>query len=195
MASEKGDIAAEGSPFKKQKGLEEGLEVGGDAAGAAAAVDDDSDDGSWDEFEYKKDSDEGSSDGYEFKDDEDRKNYKAYTRQFDESDGFDVTTFPSFGFYGKVLPLDLDHPRDYRLPGCIKALELAINQHNQQENADLELVKILKSNTCCCTIYRTTFLARSKSNIEDVRTYQSEMFYNHVSGDNNSFIFREKKGN
>ncbi|XP_050209317.1 uncharacterized protein LOC126660032 [Mercurialis annua] len=191
-----GDIAEEESPspLKKLKGLENSVPVVDSKLDEGAAVDDDDSDdgsGSWDEIEERHFSDGNSSEGMEFENDDDRKKYKEYRRQFNESDGFDVTTFPKVSFIGRVHLVNVDDPTSYNFAGCKKALELVINEHNRQKNADLELVRILKSNACCFTVYRTTFLAKSKSD-EEVRTYQSEMFYSDLSGNYKSYIFREK---
>ncbi|XP_050211680.1 uncharacterized protein LOC126661844 [Mercurialis annua] len=69
---------------------------------------------------------------------------RLYTRQYHESGGFDVTDFPTFGFIGKLIPVDLND--SYSTGICTKALELAIEHHNKKKNTDLELVKIVKSN-------------------------------------------------
>ncbi|XP_050209315.1 uncharacterized protein LOC126660030 isoform X2 [Mercurialis annua] len=140
------------------------------------------------------DSDISSDSGIiDFENDQQREEYIIYKRQFRHSEGFDITDLPSFGFVGMITPVDFDYP-GYFLNGCRKGLDLAINRYNERQNADLELIKILKSNKVAHTIYFTTFEAKSKTDKEgDAKTYQAKMFYDDISGKFLSYKFRLKK--
>ncbi|KAJ8756204.1 hypothetical protein K2173_024751 [Erythroxylum novogranatense] len=104
----------------------------------------------------------------------------SYTKQIDESGGYDVEAIdpypPCFG--GGIIPLDMANLNGLHgvlLPGCTY---YAISEENREKGTNLKLDRIIKANSCrgdCAIRYYVTFDAIDSCGI--AKTYQTIVYY------------------
>ncbi|PKI38801.1 hypothetical protein CRG98_040806 [Punica granatum] len=99
--------------------------------------------------------------------------WKAYSKQLDESQGFDVGEFPNVFHYGLIQPMSFEGDDE----DLIYFTNLGIAHYNEKEVASLKLVEILKVNAQACSPFNfyITFEAKDASTGER-GTYQTKVY-------------------
>lgn len=72
--------------------------------------------------------------------------------------GFDVSSFPNVVMYGHIRPITVEYHKKY----CDYLTDLAIKHYNKEQQANLQLVRIIKANAQAAAPmkYYITFEAR-----------------------------------